>query len=84
MDQSTSLRMQPIVGLRGSPAASMRCSRSYATPADTGLAFVVVMHLAPDHGSMLAETVEAHHGTLTAASGGRDRGATFTIELPLD
>jgi two-component system CheB/CheR fusion protein len=29
-------------------------------------------------------TVEAHHGTLTAASGGRGRGATFTIELPLD
>ena len=29
-------------------------------------------------------TVEAHHGTLTAASGGRGKGATFTIELPLD
>jgi two-component system CheB/CheR fusion protein len=29
-------------------------------------------------------TVEAHHGTLTAASGGRGHGATFTIELPLD
>jgi signal transduction histidine kinase len=28
-------------------------------------------------------TVEAHHGTLTAASGGRGQGATFTIELPL-
>ncbi len=29
-------------------------------------------------------TVEAHQGTLTAASDGRNRGATFTIELPLD
>jgi two-component system CheB/CheR fusion protein len=29
-------------------------------------------------------TVEAHHGTLTAASGGRGLGATFTIGLPLD
>ena len=29
-------------------------------------------------------TVEAHQGTLTAASGGRNQGATFTIELPLD
>ena len=29
-------------------------------------------------------TVEAHQGTLTASSGGRDQGATFTIELPLD
>jgi len=29
-------------------------------------------------------TVEAHHGTLTAASSGRGQGATFTIELPLD
>jgi two-component system CheB/CheR fusion protein len=29
-------------------------------------------------------TVEAHQGTLTAASAGRNQGATFTIELPLD
>ena len=29
-------------------------------------------------------TVEAHHGSLVAGSGGRDQGATFTIELPLD
>ncbi len=29
-------------------------------------------------------TVEAHQGTLTAKSGGRNQGATFTIELPLD
>jgi two-component system CheB/CheR fusion protein len=28
-------------------------------------------------------TVEAHQGTLSAASGGRNQGATFTIELPL-
>ena len=28
-------------------------------------------------------TVEAHHGTLTAASGGRNRGATFTVRLPM-
>ncbi|HEV7574431.1 MAG TPA: chemotaxis protein CheB [Caldimonas sp.] len=29
-------------------------------------------------------TVEAHHGSLVAASSGRNQGATFTIELPLD
>ena len=29
-------------------------------------------------------TVEAHHGTLVVASGGRDQGATFTVTLPLD
>ena len=29
-------------------------------------------------------TVEAHQGTLTAASGGRNQGATFTTELPVD
>ena len=29
-------------------------------------------------------TVEAHHGTLVAASPGRNQGATFTIELPLE
>jgi two-component system CheB/CheR fusion protein len=29
-------------------------------------------------------TVEAHHGTLVVTSGGRNQGATFTVELPLD
>ncbi len=29
-------------------------------------------------------TIEAHHGSLVAASSGRDQGATFTIELPLE
>jgi two-component system, chemotaxis family, CheB/CheR fusion protein len=29
-------------------------------------------------------TIEAHHGSLVAASSGRNQGATFTIELPLD
>jgi signal transduction histidine kinase len=29
-------------------------------------------------------TIEAHHGSLVAASGGRNQGTTFTIELPLD
>jgi two-component system CheB/CheR fusion protein len=29
-------------------------------------------------------TVEAHHGTLVVTSGGRDQGATFTVDLPLD
>ena len=28
-------------------------------------------------------TIEAHHGTLVAASPGRNQGATFTVELPL-
>ena len=28
-------------------------------------------------------TVDAHHGTLTAASKGRNQGATFTITLPI-
>ena len=29
-------------------------------------------------------TIEAHHGTLSASSPGRNQGATFTIELPLE
>ncbi|HEX2540413.1 MAG TPA: PAS domain S-box protein [Caldimonas sp.] len=29
-------------------------------------------------------TVEAHHGKLSASSAGRNQGATFTIELPLE
>jgi signal transduction histidine kinase/response regulator RpfG family c-di-GMP phosphodiesterase len=28
--------------------------------------------------------VEAHHGTVNAASAGKDKGATFTLALPLD
>lgn len=36
-------------------------------------------------GLAIAEaTVEAHHGTLTAASGGRNCGATFTVRLPIE
>jgi two-component system CheB/CheR fusion protein len=29
-------------------------------------------------------TIEAHHGSLSASSGGRNQGATFTIELPFE
>jgi two-component system CheB/CheR fusion protein len=29
-------------------------------------------------------TIEAHHGRLSASSAGRNQGATFTIELPLE
>ncbi len=29
-------------------------------------------------------TVDAHHGTLAAESGGRNRGAAFTVELPVE
>jgi len=29
-------------------------------------------------------TIEAHHGRLTASSAGRNQGATFTIDLPLE
>jgi len=29
-------------------------------------------------------TIDAHHGSLVAASAGRNQGATFTIELPLE
>jgi signal transduction histidine kinase len=29
-------------------------------------------------------TIDAHHGSLVAASAGRNQGATFTVELPLE
>lgn len=45
-----------IVGI-GASAGGLEAFKSFfsATPADTGMAFVLVQHLSPDHKSMLAE-----------------------------
>jgi len=48
----------PIVGI-GASAGGVEALDAFfrAVPADNGMAFVVVTHLAPDHESMLAEII---------------------------
>ena len=50
----------PIVGLGGS-AGSLKPLQSFlrAMPADTGMAFVVILHLSPDYESTMAEILQA-------------------------
>jgi two-component system CheB/CheR fusion protein len=56
---SRGFAMQPVVGLGGSAGAIAALQAFFAaTPGDTGLAFVVVMHLAADHESMLAQILQ--------------------------
>ncbi len=46
----------PIVGIGASAGGVEALAQFFgAVPADNGMAFVVVTHLAPDHESMLAE-----------------------------
>ena len=46
----------PLVGLGGSAGSLGALSRFFeATPAGTGMAYVTVLHLAPDHHSILPE-----------------------------
>ena len=49
----------PVVGLGGS-AGSIEALQAFFTtmPAQSGLAFVVVIHLSPDHHSLLAELIQ--------------------------
>ena len=51
----------PVVGI-GSSAGGLEALREMLAAAEvpTGLAFVVVQHLAPDHESMLAELLGRH------------------------
>jgi len=54
-----SYAMLPMVGLGGSAGGVAALQAFFeATPAETGLAFVVVMHLAADHESMLAPILQ--------------------------
>jgi two-component system CheB/CheR fusion protein len=49
----------PVVGLGGSAGAIEALKVFFrAVPADTGMAFVVVLHLSPDHDSMLADVLQ--------------------------
>lgn len=51
----------PIVGIGASAGGLEALERFFkATPPDTGLAFVVVQHLSPDHPSLMAELLAKH------------------------
>ncbi len=56
---SRGYQMLPVVGLGGS-AGSIAALQSFfaSLPADTGMAFVVVLHLSPDHDSALADLLQ--------------------------
>ena len=56
---SRSYEMMPMVGLGGS-AGSIAALQAFfaATPADSGMAFVVVMHLSAEHESSLAQIIQ--------------------------
>ncbi|MDH0865861.1 PAS domain S-box protein [Mitsuaria sp. GD03876] len=56
---SRGYQMLPVVGLGGS-AGSISALQSFfaGLPADTGMAFVVVLHLSPDHDSALADLLQ--------------------------
>jgi len=55
----TGYQLTPLVGLGGSAGAIPAMRKFLQTmPADSGLAFVVILHLAPDHESNLAEILQ--------------------------
>jgi two-component system CheB/CheR fusion protein len=60
MDIHSSRRLT-IIGI-GASAGGLGALRAlfYALPADSGLTFVVVVHLSPEHGSVLAELLQAY------------------------
>jgi two-component system, chemotaxis family, CheB/CheR fusion protein len=62
-DEQRGARDEPItvVGI-GASAGGLGALREFlrTMPDDTGLAFVIVMHLAPDHESHLADVLQAH------------------------
>ena len=63
-----------IVGI-GASAGGLTAFKSFfsSMPADTGMTFVLVQHLAPDHKSMLVELLESH--TAMRVTEARDRVA---------
>jgi two-component system CheB/CheR fusion protein len=51
--------LTPVVGLGGSAGAIKALQAFFqAMPADSGLAFVVILHLSPEHSSMMPEMIQ--------------------------
>ncbi len=61
MPEEPSISSQPVVAI-GASAGGLAAVKTFLdhVPADTGLAFVVVVHLSPQHESHLAELLQAH------------------------
>ncbi len=73
-----------VVGI-GASAGGLEAFRTFFqnTPADTGMAFVLVQHLAPDHNSMLAELVgRTTTMTVTEATDGMPVVANCIYVIP--
>ncbi len=62
MDQVSPSKSKPTVVGIGASAGGLAALKTFLhhVPADSGLAFVVVVHLAPDHESHLAELLQPH------------------------
>src|SRR4051794_24186122 len=55
---SRGYQMLPVVGLGGSAGSIQALQRFFgAMPAETGMAFVVVLHLAPEYESVMDEII---------------------------
>ncbi|HAG68714.1 MAG TPA: chemotaxis protein CheR, partial [Lachnospiraceae bacterium] len=59
--QSVSLKPSCVVGI-GASAGGLEALQQFLTflPSNTGMAFVIIQHLAPDHKSMLAGILEKY------------------------
>ena len=64
----------PILGL-GASAGGLEALRQFfeAMPPDSGMAFLVVMHLDPDHASILPELIQRHTAMEVVAAGDKMR-----------
>jgi len=77
----------PVIVAIGASAGGLPALQTLfqALPKDTGLAFVVILHLAPDHESMLAEILARHTGmTVEEATEGRRVEADQVYVIPPD
>lgn len=76
--------MLPIVGLGGSAGSIPALQRFFAaTPADTGMAFVVVLHLSAEHGSILDEVLARSTGMkVVQAKDGQEVEANKVYVIP--
>jgi chemotaxis response regulator CheB len=81
----TSAPVRLVVGI-GTSAGGLQAFKTFfaGMPADSGMAFVLVQHLDPQHLSMMAELVGAATTMpVVAASDGDPDGLVCTMEIPV-